>query len=124
MRNSKIALTATTLMGLFGVGWFVMPDFMARYWKMAPGENLTYMGHRYGVLLIGLGVTVWLARKTPNTQARRALMIGALVSLVLTTALSLYGALSLGLNAWPAFGTEFVLTLLMAWAVLRPGPAA
>jgi hypothetical protein len=124
MVNSKRALTATTLMGLFGIGWLVMPGFMGRYWNMAPGENLNYMGHRYGALLIGLGVTVWLARNTPNSPARRALMIGALVALVLTTALSLYAALALALNAWPAFGVELVLTLGMAWAVFfRPGPA-
>ena len=125
MANSKRALTATALMGLFGIGWLIMPDLMGRYWKMAPGENLNYMGHRYGALLIGLGVTVWLGRNTPDTPARRALMVGALVSLALTTALSLFGALSLGLNAWPAFVVELTLTLLMAWALFfRPGPAA
>jgi hypothetical protein len=125
MIDSKRALTATTLLGLFGVGWLFIPDFMGRYWRMAPGENLNYMGHRYGALLIGLGVTVWLGRNAPNSPALRALMIGALVSLVLTTALSFYGALALGLNAWPAFGVELALTLAMAWAVFfRPGPAA
>ena len=125
MINSKRALTATTLMGAFGIGWLIMPDALGRYWSMAPGENLTYMGRRYGALLIGLGVTVWLARNALNTGARRALMIGALVSLVLTTALSLYGAVSLGLNAWAPFGVELVLTAGMAWALLvKPEPIA
>lgn len=123
MINSKRALTATTLMGVFGVGWLTMPDVMARYWRMAPGENLNYMGHRYGALLIGLGVTVWLGRNALNTQARRALMIGAFVSLVLTTALSLYGALALGLNAWSPFAVELALTAGMAWALyVKPDP--
>ena len=58
MINSRRALTATTLMGLFGIGWLIMPDALGRFWGMAPGENLNYMGHRYGALLIGLGVTV------------------------------------------------------------------
>jgi hypothetical protein len=81
------------------------------------------MGHRYGALLIGLGVTVWLGRNALNTQARRALMTGALVSLVLTTALSLYGALALGLNAWAPFVVELTLTLGMAWALfVKPDP--
>ena len=125
MMNGRRALTATTLMGLFGIGWFVAPDFMGRYWRMVPGETLDYMGHRYGSLLIGLGVTVWLGRKSPDNPARRALMIGALVSLVLTTAWSLFGALSLGLNAWPAFGVELILTLGLAWAIfMRSRPAA
>jgi FtsH-binding integral membrane protein len=122
--NSKRALTATTLMGVFGLGWLIMPAALGQYWRMAPGANLDYMGHRYGALLVGLGVTVWLGRKALNTQARRALMIGAFVSLVLTTALSLYGALALGLNAWPAFGVELALTVGMGLALLKPEPAA
>ena len=125
MISSKLALTATTLMGVFGLGWLLMPDALGRYWKLAPGANLDYMGHRYGALLIGLGVTVWLGRNALNTQARRAMMAGALVSLVLTTALSLYGALALGLNAWAPFGVELTLTLGMAWAMfVRPEPVA
>ena len=123
MINSRRALTATTLMGLFGIGWLMMPDALGKYWGMAPGENLNYMGHRYGALLIGLGVTVWLGRNALSTEARRALTVGALVSLVLTTALSLYGAVALGLNAWPAFVTELALTVGVAWALfVRPDP--
>jgi hypothetical protein len=123
MDKSKRALTATTLMGVFGLGWLIMPDALARYWRLAPGGSLNYMGHRYGALLVGLGVTVWLGRNALNTQARRALMIGAFVSLVLTTALSLYGALVLGLNAWPPFVVELALTIGMGWALLlKPDP--
>jgi hypothetical protein len=124
MDYSRRALTATTLMGVFGLGWLVMPEAMGKYWRIAPGENLDYMGHRYGALLVGLGVTVRLRRNALNTPARRALMIGALVSLVLTTALSLYGALSLGLNAWAPFAVELALTAGMAWELLvKPDPA-
>ena len=123
MIDTRRALTATTLMGIFGIGWLIMPGALGKYWGMAAGENLNYMGHRYGALLIGLGVTVWLGRNALNTEARRALTIGAFVSLVLTTALSLYGAVALGLNAWPAFVTELVLTLGVAWTLfVKPDP--
>jgi uncharacterized BrkB/YihY/UPF0761 family membrane protein len=123
MVNSKRALTATTVLGIFGMGWLIAPDAMAKYWRIAPGENLDYLGSRYGALLIGLAVMVWLARNLPNTQARRALMIGAFVALALTTALSLYGALTLGLNAWPPFAVELALTLGLAWVLfIKPEP--
>jgi len=124
MINGKRALTATTLMGVFGLGWLIMPAALGRYWRMAPGESLDYMGRRYGALLVGLGVTVWLGRNALPTQARRALMIGAFVSLVLTTALSLYGALVLTLNAWPPFVVELALTVGMGWALRKPEPVA
>ena len=117
MINSKLVLTANTLLGVFGLGWLTAPDFLGKYWRIAPGANLDYMGHRYGALLIGLAVTVWLARDALNTQARRALMTGTLVAMTLTTALSLYGALALRLNAWAPFGTELVLTAGLAWVL-------
>ena len=124
MINSRLVLTATTILGVFGLGWFLAPDLMGRFWGITPGDNLNYMGHRYGVLLIGLAITVWMARDAANTPARRALMTGAFVSLALTTALSLYGALALGLNAWPAVVVESVLTAGLAWVMfVKPEPA-
>lgn len=123
MINSKLVLTCTTVLGIFGLGWLLAPGTMGRYWQMATGENLNYMGLRYGALLIGLGIALWLGRNALNTKARRALMIGAFVSLVLTTALSLYGALALRLNAWAPFCVELVLTLGLAWVLfIKPEP--
>jgi hypothetical protein len=123
MLNARRVLTAVAVLGLFGAGWLIVPAAMARYWRMAPGENLDYMGHRYGALLVGLAVAVWLGRDSPNTRARRALIIGALVSLAPTTALSLFGALAIGLNAWPAFAVELVLTGALAWVLIaEPEP--
>ena len=125
MLTSTRVLTATTVLGLFGIGWLAMPAMMGRYWRIAPGDNLNYMGHRYGALLVGIAVAVWLGRDSLNTQARRALMLGVFVSLALTTALSFYGALALNLNAWPAFAVEFVLTAGLAWVLfVKPDPAA
>lgn len=125
MVNAKRSLTATSLLAIFGAGWLIVPDGMARYWKMAPNESLDYMGRRYGAALIGLGVAVWIARNALNTQARRALMIGALVALLPTTALSLYGVLTLELNAWSPFAIELVMTLGLAWVLfIRPDPVA
>ena len=96
---------------------------MTNYWKIDPGDNLNYMGRRYGAFLLGLIVALWLARNAPNTQARRALMIGALFTLALTTALSLYGALELALNAWPAVVVEFVLVIGFVWVLfIKPEP--
>ena len=120
--NSKLVLTTTAvLIGIFGVGWLIVPDAMGNYWRIVPGDNLNYMGHRYAAFMLGLVVALWLARNAPNTQARRALMIGALVALALTTAISLYGALAL--NAWPAVVVEFVLVMGFVWVLfIKPEP--
>ena len=122
--NSKFVLAATAvLIGAFGVGWLIVPDVMGNYWKMVPGDNLNYMGHRYAAFMLGLVAALWLARNAPNTQARRHLMIGALTALALTTAISLYGALVLGLNAWHAVIVEFALVAGFVWVLfIKPEP--
>jgi len=122
--NSKLVLTTTAvLIGIFGLGWLIMPDVMGNYWRIDPGNNLNYMGRRYAAFMLGLVVALWLARNAANTQARRALMIGALVALALTTAISLYGALVLALNAWPAVVVELVLVVGFVWVLLiKPEP--
>ena len=122
--NSKLVLTTTAvLIGIFGFGWLIVPDVMGNYWRMDPGENLNYMGHRYAAFMLGLVVALSLARSAPNTHARRALMIGALVALALTTAISLYGALALALNAWPAVIVESVLAMGFVWVLfVKPEP--
>ena len=116
--NGRLVLTTTAvLIGIFGLGWLIVPDVMGNYWRIAPGDNLNYMGHRYGAFMVGLVVAMWLARNAPNTPARRAVMIGAFVSLALTTALSLYGALALALHAWPAVVVESVLVVGFVWVL-------
>ena len=122
--NGRLVLTTTAvLIGIFGLGWLIVPDVMGNYWRIAPGDNLNYMGHRYGAFMVGLVVAMWLARNAPNTPARRAVMIGAFVSLALTTALSLYGALTLALHAWPAVVVESVLVVGFVWVLfIKPEP--
>ena len=105
--------------------WLIVPDGLGNFWGIAPGDNLNYMGRRYGAVLIGLAVAVWMARNAPNSQGRRAVMIGALVALVPTTALSLYGAVALGLNAWSPLAVELALVMGLVWVLfIKPEPLA
>ena len=122
--NSKLVLTyATFLYGVFGAGWLIVPNALGKFWAIAPGDNLTYMGHRYGAFMLGLPVITWLVRSMPNTPVRRAVLIGTLVTSFLTAAVSLYGALALGLNGWPAFAMELPLFVGLSWVLfIKPEP--
>ena len=115
--SSKLVLTASAAaFGIFGAGWFIVPEMFYKYWAIVPDPN-QYMGRRYGAFMLGLMVMSWLARNVPNTQAKRAILVGSLVCWVLTDALSLYGALALGLNAWWPFGVELVLVVGFVWVL-------
>ena len=119
--NSKLVLSASAAaFGIFGAGWFIVPEMFYKYWAIVPDTNL-YMGRRYGAFMLGLMVVSWLARNAANTQARQAILMGSLVGWVLTDALSLYGALALRLNAWWPFGIELALVLGFVWVLfIRP----
>ena len=121
--SSKVVLTASAAaFGIFGAGWLIVPEMFYEYWAIVPDTN-QYMGRRYGAFMLGLMVISWLARNAFDTQARRAIMMGSLVCWVLTDALSLYGALALGLNAWWPFGVELALVVGFTWVLLiKPEP--
>lgn len=122
--TSKLVLTVTAiLIGTVGLGWLLAPDMMENFWRIGPGDNLNYMGHRYGALLLGLAAGALFARNAPNTKARRALMIGAFVALAISTAISVYGALALALNTWPAAIIESALLVGFLWVLfIKPEP--
>jgi hypothetical protein len=125
MSRSKLVLTASAVVfGIFGVGWLIVPGIFYKYWAIVPDSN-QYMGRRYGAFMVGLMVISWLVRNVPNTPARRAILMGSFVCWVLTDALSLYGALALGLNAWWPFGVELVLVVGFAWVLfIKPEAVA
>jgi hypothetical protein len=119
--STKLVLTASAgAFGIFGAGWFIAPGVFYKYWAIVPDSNL-YMGRRYGAFMLGLMVISWLARNAANSQALRAILVGSLVCWVLSDALSLYGALELGLNAWWPFLVELALALGFVWVLfIRP----
>jgi len=115
--STKVVLTASAgVFGVFGAGWLIVPGMFYKYWAIVPDTG-QYMGRRYGAFMLGLMVISWLARSASETRARRAILMGSFVSWVLTDALSLYGALVLGLNAWWPFVVEFVLVVGFAWVL-------
>jgi hypothetical protein len=122
MSSKHVLIASAAAFGVFGAGWFLVPETFYRYWAILPDANF-YMGRRYGAFMLGLMVISWLARNAPNSQARRAILVGSLVCWVLTDALSLYGALALGLNAWWPFGIELALVVGFVWVLfIKPEP--
>ena len=43
-------------------GWLIVPHRLGKYWRIAPGDNLVYMGRRYGAFMLGLVAAMWMAR--------------------------------------------------------------
>ena len=116
MKSKSILTASAAVFGIFGSGWFMAPEALSKYWAITPDPH-AYMGHRYGAFMLGLMTMSWLARNAAEGAAKRAIMLGSLVCWVLTDALSLYGATTLGLNAWGATAVELLLVLGFVWVL-------
>jgi hypothetical protein len=122
--NSKLLLTIIAVM-LLGVGatWLFAPGILFSTIGIEMNGDLDFMGRRYSAYILGLVVTLWMARDVPNTKAKRALMIGCMVALALTCATSLYGSAALGLNMWMIFAVELLMVAGFVWVLfIKPEP--
>jgi heme A synthase len=113
----------TVLMLLLGVGWLFFPHAMLASWNVQPDDAVAYIGRRYGGLLFGYAVILWLSRASEPSTARSAILAGGAVATGLMTVISLVGVLSrvVGPAAWSAVVIEAILAIAFAYYYVTAG---
>ena len=98
----------TFLMLLLGVGWLFFPQAVLASWNVQPDDAVVYIGRRYGGLLFGYAVILWLSRACEPSTARSAILAGGAVATSLMTVISLVGVLSrvVGPAAWARWSSR------------------
>ncbi len=86
-----------------------------------PGEIL--MARYFGVALIAIGLVFWLARDVTDAAARRAIILGLLISNIVGVIVSVQGTLTGVMSAvgWSAVGIYGLLALGLAYLLMRLG---
>ncbi len=79
---------------VLGIGWLVFPEVMFSRWGASPDAIATYMGRRYGALLLGYTVILWHSRSASPSAALHAILAGGAVVTVMIAILSIVGALT------------------------------
>jgi hypothetical protein len=104
--NTIVALTYSFLLLLF-------PAQLLALHGIAPDPSALLMGRYFGVALLGMGLTTWLARNSAASEARDAITLGFLISYIPGVLVSLYGTLSGGMNAlgWLAVAVYSALVI-------------
>lgn len=114
---------AAALTLLLAIGWTFFPAAMLSWWSVRGDEITVYVARRYGCLLFGYTVILWLGRSAPPSPARTAILAGGAVVTIAMTALSLFGALSgvVGAAVWSAVAIEALLAVAFTyyWATER-----
>ena len=60
--------------------WLFVPSVPVWGWGLVGGAEVVSMGQRVGILVAGLGLSLFLVRREPPSRARRAVTIGFLVA--------------------------------------------
>lgn len=101
------------------------PPLVFRLLGIDGGASAELLTRRAGVLLLGVAVTLWLAREAAPSVARRAVTVGVAVPMLALAALGaaefLRGAAGPGI--WVAVATEAAIGLGLV-STLRTGDAA
>ena len=99
---------------LLGAAWILAPKAVLAWWGTSTSdEMLVYISRRYAIMFLGYAATLWLARNSPASDTRRALVVGGLIVTVLLAVMSLMGALDGTINAFGylSFAIEALLAI-------------
>lgn len=107
---------------VFGLEFLLIPELALSQYGV-PTEPHNLMQARYfGGTLVSIGLVNWLARKTPDDSARRALLLSGVVGNLIGLALSIWSrnAGLQGVLAWLSVGIYAALILGGLYFLLRP----
>ena len=122
MRFSHIATTTAVVAGLLGVGWMTLGHLVLKRWNVAAAPEALLVGRRMGAVYIGMAVLLYLARAAPPSEGRRAIAVGAVVTLLLIACMGLYewfaGRVAAGILV--SVTIELLLAAGFVWTLVRP----
>jgi hypothetical protein len=74
MKLSILMVINTVIAAVFGIAFVLIPWQVFSFYGVQPNPVLNYMGQLFGAALIAIGVLTWSARKTDDSDARRAII--------------------------------------------------
>jgi len=107
----------------YGICFELVPRFVLSVYGVTQGPGEILMARYFGVALIAIGLVFWFARNVADATARRAIILGLLISNLVGVIVSVQGTLSGVMSAvgWSAVGIYGVLALALAYLLMNPG---
>ena len=102
---------SSLLVAVLGSAWLSVPAAMLGRWGAQTDAIGPFMGRRYGTMLLGYAVILWLSRAAGPSPARTAVLVGGACATGLITLASLGGIFSgiVGPGAWVTVVVEALL---------------
>ena len=124
MKLSHVMILTAVLTGIFGLAFVFVPVQILSYYGNTAGAPLELIGRFFGSGLIGFAVMAWWARNAADSDARKALVLGFLVSTFVGFIVALMGQLGGMVNAlgWSTVAIYLILALGFAYFQFQKSP--
>ena len=76
MKLSTLMIANSGVAVLFGLGFVLVPGQVLALYTTETSASLDYVAQLFGGALFGFGVVTWAARNAPDSEARRAILLG------------------------------------------------
>jgi heme A synthase len=115
MNLKNLYIIASIIFLIAGLGSLFFPEQALSNFGLMPDETGMIMSRRFGALLLGVAVLLWMSRNTDKLQ--RAILAGVLVAISLNAIVILVGILSglLSALAWLALIFSFLFAIGFAY---------
>jgi len=108
----KTLMVITSIIGLlFGLGFFFAPAWTEASYGVNLDIGGQYIARLLGSVFLALAVLFWLARNSPISETRHAIVVSAFVTMVLGLILSIYDRV-VGIENALAWSTLAIYLLL------------
>jgi hypothetical protein len=111
MTLKRLFVLNAVIAGGYGLALLVATDPILDLYGITPNPEGVYMARWFGLELLAIGLTTWLARDAAESAGGRAVARALTVTYGLGVVLALWGTLSGPFNAlgWIAVGLNFLL---------------
>jgi hypothetical protein len=120
MTRTRLFLLNAVIAGGYGIALLVATDPIMDRYGITPNPEGVYMARWFGLELLAIGLTTWLARDATSSAGGQAIARALTVSYTIGVALALWGTLFGPFNAlgWIAVGLNLLLGSSFAWSQL------
>jgi len=79
MKLSALMIVNSIVAVVFGIGFVLAPGQVTSLYSPEVGPTLNYVAQLFGAALLAFAVLTWAARNTPDSEARRAILLALFV---------------------------------------------
>ena len=125
MKTKTLFTINAWVAAIFGLAFFLIPGQVIPLFGPAVNGPLKSLGQLYGAALVMIAVLTWAVRNSPDSEARRAVILALLVGDSAGFLAALIAQLSGVFNSlgWLSVAIYLVLALSYAYVNFQPAPA-